>query len=174
MPKHLLVDGFNLIRRDPQLSETERKNFYGAQEIFVQRLSAYGRAGGHRITVVFDGTNSPNPARHRTLKNGVEVIFSARGETADEVIVDLVERTASKSGLLVATADRSLASACRSLGAGIVAPEELTQRTRPKAAALPPERMFGKREETAWSGHTKKKGNPRRLPKSKRRPSALW
>jgi len=38
MGKHLLVDGFNLIRRDTQLSEAERKNFYGAQELLVQRL----------------------------------------------------------------------------------------------------------------------------------------
>jgi predicted RNA-binding protein with PIN domain len=175
MAKHLLVDGFNIIRRDSQFSEIERKNFYGAQELLIQRLAQYSRGTHHRITVVFDGKASPNPFRHRTEKNGVEVIYSARGETADDVIKDLIANADSPNGTLLATADRDLASACRSYGAGIIDPSELNQRTRPKT--LPPKThdyWHGKREEQAWAGHTRKKGNPKRLPKSKRRPSALW
>jgi uncharacterized protein len=175
MAKHLLVDGFNIIRRDLQLSEAERKNFYGAQELLIQRLAVYRRGTHHRVTLVFDGTESPNPYRHRTEKSGVEVVFSARGETADDVIKDMIAEAGPSQGMLVATADRDLAAACRSQGAVIVAPEELTQRTRPRA--LPPpghDYWQGKREEQGWSGSTRKKGNPKRLPKAKRRPSALW
>jgi predicted RNA-binding protein with PIN domain len=175
MAKHLWVDGFNLIRRDAQLAEAERKNFYGAQELLIQRLAQYRRGTSHRVTLVFDGTSSPNPYRHRTEKSGVEVVFSARGETADEAIKDLIAQAGPAQGILVATADRDLAAACRSLGAVIIRPEELTQRTRPKV--LPPaghDFWQGKHEEQEWQGTTRKKGNPRRLPKSKRRPNALW
>ncbi len=175
MAKHLVVDGFNIIRRDAQFSEVERKNFYGAQELLIQRLAQYQRGTDHRITVVFDGKGSPNPFRHRTMKSEIMVVYSARGETADDVIKDLIEEADSPNGVLVATADRALASACRSFGAGIVDPTELNQRTRPKT--LPPKQhdyWHGKREEEAWSGSTKKKGNPRKLPKNKRRPNALW
>jgi predicted RNA-binding protein with PIN domain len=175
MGKHLLVDGFNLIRRDTQLSEAERKNFYGAQELLVQRLAQYRRGTHHRVTLVFDGTASPNPFRHRTEKSGIDVVFSARGETADDVIKEMIADAGPGQGMIVATADRDLASACRSHGATIIPPEELTQRTRPKP--LPPaghDFWQGKREEQGWSGTTRKKGNPKRLPKAKRRPSALW
>ncbi|NTV52166.1 MAG: NYN domain-containing protein [Candidatus Firestonebacteria bacterium] len=175
MAKHLLVDGFNIIRRDGKLSEAERKNFYGAQELLIQRLAQYRRGTDHRVTLVFDGTASPNPYRHRTEKSGIEVIFSARGETADDVIKDLIAEAGPSQGMLVATADRDLAAACRSYGAGIIPPEELTARTRPRALPPPGHDFWqGKREEQAWSGTTRKKGNPRRLPKAKRRPSALW
>jgi len=175
MPKHLLIDGFNVIRRDSHLSGVEQKNFYGAQELLIERMSHYRRGTQNRVTVVFDGRKGPNEYRSRTEKLDVQVIYSSQGETADEVIVDIVEHLQEKSGTLVVTADRDLAHSCRTLGVDVIPPEELIAHTRPKP--LPPQGhdfWQGKREETGWSGSTRKKGNPRRLPKSKRRPSGLW
>jgi predicted RNA-binding protein with PIN domain len=175
MAKHLLVDGFNIIRRDPKLSGIESRNFYGAQDMLIERLDRYRRGTSNRVTVVFDGGRGPNPFRSRGQKGEVGIIYSSQGETADEVIVDLLAHTANRSGYLVVTADRELAQACRSLGVGVVPPEELLARTRLRAA--PPagsEYWDGKHEEQGWSGSTRKQGNPKRRPKNKRRPSGLW
>lgn len=175
MPKHLLVDGFNVIRRDPQLNTIEQKNFYGAQELLIQRLADYCRGTQHRITVVFDGARGPNPWRQQENRRGVKVIYSGRGETADEVIKDILANREDRDGFLAATADRDLARACRALGVAVISPGELLRSSRPRP--LPPEGheyWQGKREETGWVGHTRKKGNARRLPKAKRKSKTLW
>jgi predicted RNA-binding protein with PIN domain len=175
MPKHLLVDGFNVIRRDDQLSGVESKNFYGAQDQLVARLGDYRRGTHHRVTVVFDGREGPNTFRSRGRKGEVEIIYSAHGETADDVIVDLVEKAADRGGIMVVTADRGLANACKVYGALVVPPEELLARSRPRALPTPGyDGWQGKREEQGWSGTTRKKGNAKKLPKAKRKPSRLW
>jgi uncharacterized protein len=174
MAKHLLVDGFNLIRRDPELSGIEQRNFYGAQNLLVERLAQYRRGTSHRVTVVFDGHHGPNAFRSRGLKNGIEIVYSSQGETADEVIKELAAR-GPRDSTLVATADRDLAHSCRTLGVVVVEPEQVLRAARPRP--LPPhghDFWQGKREETGWSGSTRKKGNPRRKPKAQRRGKSLW
>lgn len=176
MAKHVIVDGFNVIRRDTELSRIERNNFYGGQEALLRKLAQYRRGTQHRVTVVYDGANGENPYRQKSQKEGVQVIYSARGETADDAILDLVENSGGqRSGVLVVTADRDLASACRNHRVIVVPPESLLQRsqirdTRPGGAEF----WHGKKEEQGWAGHTRKKGNPRRAPKNKRQNKTLW
>ncbi len=176
MAKHVIVDGFNVIRRDAELSRIERDNFNGAQEALLRKLAQYRRGTQHRVTVVYDGAGGENPYRQKSQREGVQFIYSARGETADEVIIDLVEKTGGhSSGVLVVTADRDLASACRVHRVTVVPPESLLQRSqirdaRPGGAEF----WHGKKEEHGWAGHTRKKGNPRRAPKSKRQTKTLW
>jgi len=176
MAKHVLVDGFNVIRRDPELSYVERMSFYGAQDALIQKLAQYRRGTTHRITVVYDGMRSSNQFRQRTQRNGIQIIYSSQGETADEVIQDLIAADSQHcSAYLVVTADRELARACQAYRVNVVPPEELLRRSRPER--LPPKHSdywFGKREEYGWVGHTKKKGNPRRAPKKRRRSRGLW
>ncbi|MBN1595330.1 NYN domain-containing protein [candidate division FCPU426 bacterium] len=176
MSKHVLVDGFNVIRRDAELSQVERINFYGAQSKLIKRLARYRRGTTHQITVVYDGGKSPNPFRQKSRQEGIQVVFSARGETADEVILDMISRDAARrSSYLVITADRDLASACRAQRVDVMSSEELLRRSRQAPQpAKPPDYWFGKREEQGWAGHTRKRGNPRRLPKNKRRTRSLW
>lgn len=176
MAKHLVVDGFNLIRRDPELSRIERANFPGAQQALILRLAQYRRGTAHQITVVFDGAGSDRPYRQRSQREGIEVVFSARGESADEVIMGMTQAAAGRqSGWVVVTADRGLALACRNRQVAILPPEQLLQRARLRQAVpASPEFWHGKREENGWPGHTRKKGNPRRAPKQQRRLRDLW
>jgi predicted RNA-binding protein with PIN domain len=175
MPKHLIIDGFNVIRRDTYLSGIEAKNFYGAQSLLLERLARYRSGTAHQITVVFDGRNSPNEHRSRNDQQGVKVIYSARGETADDVIRDLVAKAPARDQWTVVTADRDLAHSCRTLGVAIADPSVLIQRTQPSPSPAPgTDGWHGKREETGWSGSTHKRGNPRRLPKNRRTSRSLW
>ncbi|MEW6517424.1 MAG: NYN domain-containing protein [candidate division FCPU426 bacterium] len=176
MAKHLVVDGFNVIRRDPELSRIERANFLGAQETLIRHLARYRRGTAHRITVVFDGAGGDRPFRQRSQREGIEVVFSARGESADDVILGMTQAASGhQSGWVVVTADRSLAMACRTRQVGILPPEQLLRITRDsRGVPASPEFWHGKREENGWVGHTRKKGNPRRASKQQRRTRTLW
>ncbi|MCK5241588.1 NYN domain-containing protein [bacterium] len=176
MPKHVIVDGFNVIRGDSELSAIESINFYGAQNILIQKLAQYRRGTTNRITVVYDGANGPNSFRQRSQREGIHIIYSAQGETADEVIKDLVASDAANCcGYLVITADRDLAVSCRMYRVNVAPPEELLRRSRPgKLTPKNTDYWHGKREEKGWVGHTKKKGNPRKAPKNHRKTQGLW
>ncbi len=110
----IVVDGYNLIRRSPQLSILDREGLELGREGLLKLLIPYQRLKGHRITVVFDGREGGFPLRHQETRGGLTVIFSRRGEPADEVI-----RQLSGPGTVVVTSDRELQSA--SLRAGAVA-----------------------------------------------------
>ncbi|MCD4814705.1 NYN domain-containing protein [bacterium] len=176
MAKHVIVDGFNIIRRDNELSRIEQINFLGAQDTLVQKMAAYRRGTSNKVTIVYDGANSENSFRQNSQKNGINVIYSAQGETADDVIVDMVARDAhQRSRYLVVTADRDLGSACRRHGVVVLPPEELLRKSQAGEPPLRnPDTWHGKREEQGWVGHTKKKGNPRKAPKNKRKTKGLW
>lgn len=176
MPKHVIVDGFNVIRRDPELSHIEKGNFYGAQESLIDKLARYRRGTSHKVTVVLDGHSSENTYRQRREQKGINVVFSAQGETADDVIEEMVAAAAAnRSAYMVITADRALADACRAQRVIVLPPDELMRKSRP--ATMPfhePDFVYGKREEDGWVGHTKKKGNARRKSKRKRSTRSLW
>ncbi len=176
MAKHLIVDGFNVIRYDPELSHIESQNFYGAQKALVEKLDHYRRGTAHRITVVFDGQGGQHSYRHQQQQKGLTVVYSAQGETADEVIAEMAaNRRGDQSGKVVVTADRALGDICRSYRVVVISPAELMRRSRPAVMPLNnPEVLHGKREEEGWTGHTRKKGNGRRAPKQRRRQKGLW
>jgi uncharacterized protein len=176
MAKHVIVDGFNVIRRDSELSDIERMNFYGAQNALIQKLARYRRGTTNRITVVYDGTNGENTFRQKSQSEGIHIIYSARGETADEVIQELAaEASTNRSGLLVITADRDLANSCRAHRVNVAPPEELLRKSRVEKVSLQnTDSWHGKREEKGWVGNTKKKGNPRKAPKNRRKTKGLW
>lgn len=176
MAKHLIVDGFNVIRRDPELSGIENRTFYGAQKALIEKLGHYRKGTAHRITVVFDGHGGQHTYRHQQQQNGLTIIYSAQGETADEVIAEMAaNRQGDQSGKVVVTADRALMDICRYYRVTVISPAELIRRSRP--ATMPrndPEFYHGKQEERGWSGHTRKKGNAHRAPKQRRRQKGLW
>jgi len=101
-------------------------------------------------------------------QSDVDIIYSAQGETADEVILDLAAGPGTRDGWLVATADAALARSCRALGVGFDFPGGTDAAFPAQSRCCPPQHDFwhGKHEERpAWQGHTRKKGNPKRLPK---------
>lgn len=176
MPKHVLVDGFNVIRRDPDLAHIEKMDFYRAQQSLIDHLADYRRGTQHQVTVVYDGGGGNSSFRQTSQQKGITIIYSSRGETADEVIEQLVAANQPRrSAYIVVTADRALGEACRRYRVNVLPPEELMRRSKP--ITMPwhdPDFAHGKQEEQGWSGHTKKKGNSRRKPKKRRQSRGLW
>src|SRR4030042_5878019 len=104
---HIIVDGYNLIRQSDALRGAERRGLEEGRKALVRSLAGYKRLRGHRITVVFDGWEGGSPQEERDHAGDVEIIYSRRGEKADEVIKRLLK--AGSEEILVVTSDREIA-----------------------------------------------------------------
>lgn len=154
MATRLLIDGYNVMKRTGAGSLVLPSDTEVARPYFLERLASYSREKGIRITVVFDAPGSISFNRLRERFRGVEVVYSARGETADEVIIEVLRKR--QAGIILVSSDRALIDEAKKNNAAFITPDRL-------AAAL---EGGGETEEER---RTEKKGNPRRLPKRLRR-----
>ena len=160
---HLVIDGYNLLGIRGGL----RGDIEARREALIRELVGYRQRKGYPLTAVFDGWRSGHPVEHGEWREGIEVIFSRQGETADTVI----KRLAAKFGnaCAIVSSDREVAGFARAQGATSITSGEFEGRlhssgTRPiarKQAADEEEDQRAQRDQ-------KKKGNPKKLPKSAR------
>jgi predicted RNA-binding protein with PIN domain len=84
--RDILVDGYNVIRRNASLQALEKKSMAAARDALVMQLDQRYRHTPHRVTVVFDGAGAVEQVTH---ERRVRVIYSRSGEKADQVIARL-------------------------------------------------------------------------------------
>ncbi|MBY8875838.1 NYN domain-containing protein [Micromonospora sp. PLK6-60] len=122
LPKaHLVVDGYNVTKRGfGEMSlEQQRKRL-------IAGLGGIAAQTGDEVTVVFDGAERmhglpPTP-------RGVRVLFSRKGETADELIRRLVRAEPAGRPLVVVSSDREVADGVRRHGAYPLGADSLLRR----------------------------------------------
>ncbi|WP_395107403.1 NYN domain-containing protein [Actinomadura sp. SCN-SB] len=108
---HLLVDGYNVTKTgygELPLADQRRRLLSG-----LGGLAAQTRA---EITCVFDGAELDAPVA-TAVPRGVRVLFSRPGQTADELIGELVRAEPPGRPLVVVSSDREVADNCRRAGA---------------------------------------------------------
>jgi uncharacterized protein len=82
----ILVDGYNVIKRNPQFQILETKSLEAARGALITLLvNRYSRTA-HRVTVVFDGQGVREQKSH---DRGICIIFSPAGQSADSIIARL-------------------------------------------------------------------------------------
>lgn len=103
---------------------------------------------------------------HRT---GVEVIYSKRGEKADQVIQRLVRVYGSDCA--VVSSDHEIVNVARSHRAFVMGAQEFAGRlSRPvSSAGTVPYKELDMGDDVRSDRGSEKKGNPKKLPKSQRR-----
>jgi predicted RNA-binding protein with PIN domain len=118
---HLIVDGYNVTKRGfAEMSlEQQRKRL-------VTGLGGIAAQTGDEVTVVFDGAERvhglpPSP-------RGVRVLFSHKGDTADELIRQLVRAEPAGRPLVVISSDREVADGVRRHGAYPMGADSLLRR----------------------------------------------
>ncbi|MBM4284643.1 MAG: hypothetical protein FJ128_05270 [Deltaproteobacteria bacterium] len=163
MSVHLIVDGYNLIRQSPELRRLEAQDLEAGRRALLELLSEYRRTRpGRQVSVVFDGWQTGGFQESRDLYLGVGVIYSRRGERADEVIKRLLSRERGRA--VVVSSDRELQGAARRVGAAWI-----------EALAFALQHLFphspaDQEGEGRLPGQgTTKKGPSRRPPKKERR-----
>lgn len=155
-----LVDGYNVIRRAPELKSREQESLEAGRQALCALLVEVARLSGDSFTVVFDGAQAGGRAGGGS---GVSVIFSSARESADSVLA----RMAREGGAVVSN-DREVRRAAERAGATVVTTDQFLARLD-QARRLPPEApadlMEGDEEEPSRGP---RKGNPRRLSKKDR------
>lgn len=153
---HWLVDGYNVIRREPALAERERESLEAGRQALCRLLSNAARVSGDRFTVVFDGSRAGGSFSGGP---GVHAIFSSARETADHVLARMAT-----AGAAVVSNDREVQrAAARARAITITADEFLSRLERAG-------RVRGPDKDDEEAGRPQpKKGNPRRLSKKDRR-----
>lgn len=105
---HIILDGYNVIRQSDAFRAFERSSLEEARSALLRSVALYQQAKGHRVTVVFDGWAGDSPLEERDRLGRVEIVYSRKGEKADEVIKRMVDRSGEET--IVVTSDREVAS----------------------------------------------------------------
>ena len=136
----ILVDGYNLLHKDPALQELARHSLQQAREALMDRLAAY-RSGDMLIVVVFDGQAGRAGAASRP-RAGLEARFSRPPRSADQTILEIIAGEPRRSSLLVVTSDvKDIGRAARAEGARWISSEAFLRRLqgvrRPQVGRTP-------------------------------------
>jgi predicted RNA-binding protein with PIN domain len=166
MPTHVIIDGYNLLGRMGQTAPFSEM----AREELIRKLVLYRQRTGHALTVVFDGWQGGMGAEGHEHRAGVGVIYTKRGERADQVIQRLAVEYG--GGCAVVSSDREVGHTATAHGAFLIAAGEFASRLNDSSRREtgPPERgIKDEDDDPRRARDPKKKGNPRKLPKSQRR-----
>ena len=126
----LIVDGYNVVHAWPSLKRLlSSASLEDARDELVRRLSVYGMVSGEDVTVVFDAHHSKAMSNSEDSIEGVRVIFTRRGHSADHSIERLAYLATERGEVItVATSDRFQADLVRGMGGAVISALELERR----------------------------------------------
>lgn len=105
MKQILLVDGYNMIGAWQALRKLRDNDFEAARNQLVELLAEYQANKGIRVIIVFDAYLVQGK-KSQYKQSGVEVIYTAKNETADEHIEKLTHELKGRQVQIhVATSD---------------------------------------------------------------------
>ncbi|BAF58481.1 MAG: NYN domain-containing protein [Pelotomaculum sp.] len=125
MKEFLVVDGYNIIHAWPEFEKLRDARLEHARSKLVSVLANYSPLSGQKIFVVFDAHQVKNYAEKTEIVDGIAVIYTRQGETADAFIERLVGDLLKEGPVYVATSDWAEQSVVFGRGAYRLTPEEL-------------------------------------------------
>ena len=123
--RYLIVDGHSVIFAWPELRKLHHRRTSLGREELVKQLTEYQDSTGIRVVAVFDGKGAK--ISEETAPGGIQIFYSAAGQTADSVIERLVATYAAKHEIMVATSDFQEQQTATSFGALVVSAEGLRE-----------------------------------------------
>jgi uncharacterized protein len=136
--ERVIVDGYNVVHAWPELKRLlTGASLEAARDRLIQRLSVFGMVVGADVTVVFDAHHSTARTNSEETVDGVRVIFTRKGHSADHVI-ERMAYEASEAGdvITVATSDRFQRDLVRGMGGAVISALELERRVIDAEAEL--------------------------------------
>ncbi len=146
----LLVDGYNLIGAWPILNRLARRSLMELARLrLVESLANYVAFRGYRATVVYDAYAQPTPARQECSPSGIEILYTAYGETADSCIERLCAQLQGDAWRVrVATSDRVQQLVISGYNAEWISAKQLweeVQQAQQQIRRIQPKRLSSKR-----------------------------
>jgi uncharacterized protein len=142
--KQILVDGFNLIYKFPDLEEKmSRGDLRGAMKGLLDILKDYKTVAKKTIRVVFDGKKESGLEIMHEKSAGIDVYYSL-DRSADFIIMDFIRHDPKPNLVTVVSSDKEIVSYVDRFKAQVILSEnfaELIVKTlEPKEEELPPEK----------------------------------
>ncbi|MEP6671992.1 MAG: NYN domain-containing protein [Chthoniobacter sp.] len=116
--RYLLVDGHSVIFAWPELRKLHTRRTELARNELVKILTEYQDASDVRVVAVFDGKGETS--NEATEPGGIQIFYSAAGQTADAIVERLVAKYAGQHEITVATDDHMEQQTATSFGALVV------------------------------------------------------
>jgi len=160
-----LIDGYNVIRSDPELRGAEAGGLNAGRSALLRRLAGVARERDEVFTVVFDGARQRADEDAGEATGGrVEVVFSRAPEPADDVLRGLAARWRDAS--VVVSSDRAVETAAWRAGAVAVRVEAFLSALA-RAGSEPAEDEDDEDDDNDGPSRGKK-GNPHRASREQR------
>lgn len=154
-----LIDGYNVIRRDPELRAAEVESLEAGRRALLHLVAAVAGKSPDDFTIVFDGA----PVRGAAASGGrVAVIFSRPPETADDLLLRLARQAG--AGAAVVSSDRRVRDGAGRVGCAVVSADQFLEAASGERADG--EGAFDEDDDDA--AQPGKRGNPRRLSREAR------
>ncbi len=129
MMERLIVDGYNVTHAWPSLKQLMNVSLEDARDRLIDRLAVYSQVTGAEVTVVFDAHRTTSMANSEQWVQGVRVVFTRKGHSADHAIERLAYSvTAGEDPVTVATSDRFQRDLVRGMGGAVISALELERR----------------------------------------------
>jgi predicted RNA-binding protein with PIN domain len=136
--ERVIVDGYNVIHAWPELKRLlTGASLEAARDRLIERLSVFGMVVGADVTVVFDAHHSTARNNSEATVDGVRVLFTRKGHSADHAI-ERMAYDASQAGdvITVATSDGFQRDLVRGMGGAVISALELERRVIDAEAEL--------------------------------------
>ncbi len=167
MSLRIIIDGYNLIRQSSTLRSFDSLDITKGRAKLLEKLAHYRRLKHRPVLVVFDGWQEGSFTEQRTKEKGIDVIYSRRGEKADEVIKRLVSNC--REELIVVTSDREITNFCKSRSCEVITSHSFDEKMEFSIFASMKGIEENDGEEPLPHLSTRKKGPAKKLPKSRRK-----
>src|SRR5438128_11384668 len=155
-----LIDGYNVIRRDPELRAREAESLEAGRRALLHLIARARRGLQDELTVVFDGARI---AAGATKAGRIRVVFSRPPLTADDELMRLARQL--RSGAVVVTSDRKIQDTARRAGSAVLTAEQFLEALEvPESLSAP-----DIKDDSDGEPVRTKRGNPRRLSKKARK-----
>jgi uncharacterized protein len=163
---HIIIDGYNLIRQSDFLRRFERQSLEAGRRALIINLLEYKRKKGHKITVVFDGWKCGEAQEERDKQGNINIIYSRRGEKADDVIKRLADNSSEE--IIVVSSDREIASYVSRRNKTAISSVEFEMLMRKATVESLIGNSMAEKNGDETDRNTSKKGPARRLPRAQR------
>lgn len=126
----MIIDGYNVIYADGRLKNAAKRDLREARRALIDRLARYLKRKNLRTTLVFDGHGGITDVDVE-IPGKLQVLFSSAGQSADEIILEILEASSNPRQYIVVTSDMAdIGRAARAMGAEIIASPVFLARIR--------------------------------------------
>ncbi|ACV61221.1 protein of unknown function DUF901 [Desulfofarcimen acetoxidans DSM 771] len=130
MKEYLVIDGYNVIYTWPKLARLSDTSLEHARVKLVDIMASHSALSGQLIKVVFDAHQVKNITQRQEQVNGIEILYTQQGETADALIERITGDLIKLGKVYVVTSDWDEQRIIFGRGAYRMTPRELWEQVK--------------------------------------------